>query len=248
MASKDVKTRSEKSRSEWRNDPRRDEKIFRYINTKLRAGQPVRVSASAVHSVWLSRKTLADADRAGVRIIPDVFLPHWDHSSPLMKMLGWGLASRNLEAIPFTLRVAPEVMKNAASDPVGVGRHMQDRLARHLRQRLPSSTPDFWFAVEQGGWDEPHIHGAIVVPEGARENVRAALAGCGGPWRSEARQVHFSPRRNLVKWVGYSTKWLYRSMVKIGGKENLVGATQGMRREAKRLYSEARTSRAVLYP
>lgn len=247
VALKPIKTRSEKSRSAWRNDPRRDEEIYRFINQKLRSGQAVRASINAVHTVWHSRKTLADAERAGVRIIPDVFMPHWDHSSSLMKMVGWGLASRNLKAVPFTLRVAPETFAKAASDPVGVARHMQDRLARHLRHNLARPAPDFWFAIEQGTWDEPHMHGAIVVPEGFQNAVRKALAGCGGPWKSPARQVQFGPTRNLVKWVGYSTKWLYRSMIRLGN-ENLIGATQGMRRESKRAYQAMRADRVTLYP
>lgn len=247
IADKGAKIRSEKSRSAWRNDPKRDEEIYRYINEKLRSKQPVRLSTKSSYLVSESRKKLADATRTGTRIIPELFVPHWDHSSRILKMIGWGMASQHLGAVPFTLRISPDVVETAKGDKVGFARHVQDRLARHLRYRCPGATPTFWFVIEQGTWDEPHLHGAVVIPEGERDAVRDALSATGGTWTSSARQVQFGRSGNLIKWVGYSTKWLYGSMVKMGD-DNLIGASQGMRREAKRLYQETRQRNLVLYP
>ena len=258
VASKGVKSRSEKSRAKWRNDPRRDEKILSYINAKLRAKQPVRLTRDASHIVSAARKKLADAKRAGVRVIPDLFVPHWDHSSDLMKMLGWGLASRELGATPFTLRIAPEVLERAKADKLGTARHIQERLMRHLRTRLPGVAPTFWFAIEQGQWEEAHLHGAVVIPPDGRKVVAKALAAAGGDWSSPARQVQLDRPRNLVTWVGYATKWLFTSMTRVLPEKfsdpearyrahELTGASQTMRRAAKAAYQQARNSKAVIY-
>lgn len=246
-AGKHPRTRSEKSRSSWRVDPIRDEKIYRLINACLRKGQPVRVSVRASYVVSAARKSLADSERYGPRIIPTVFLPHWDHADRLLKMVGWGMASHDLGAVPFTLRLSTEVIEKARAAEVGIGRHLQDRITRHLRHRLSEGVPAFWFAVEQGVWDEPHLHGAIVIPEGRQDEVKAALIAAGGAWVSRARQLGFSRRKNLVVWVGYATKWLFGSKVKLRD-ENLTGANHEMRRNAKRCYNDARSSGSVLYP
>lgn len=254
VAGKQPKSRSEKSRSAWRNDPGRDEKIFLFVSGSLRKGQPVRLTKTAAHTVWAARKNLADAARSGVRLVPEVGLPHWDHASDRLKTLGWSLASKEWHAVPFSLRLSPEVATAAIEDKRGVARYLQDRIARHLRQRLPDQEPMFWFAVEQGIWEEPHLHGAVVIPEGGRDHVISALKAAGGAWKSAARQCQLSAAHNLVTWMGYATKWLHRSRWRIrsGGEttvpERLLAASQPMRRAAKRAYQEGRSNQSVLYP
>lgn len=244
---KGSKSRSEKSRSKWRNDPRRDAVIFRYITEKLKYKQPVRVCRDSACTVWLSRKTLADAKRQGVRVIPDLFLPHWDHASPLLKMLGWALASEALGAYPFTLRVSSEVMSQAEASGKSPARYLQDRISRHLRGLKLEVKIEFWFVFEQGEGEEPHLHGAIVVPRGAKKAMASALRAAGGPWEPKCRQVLISERRCPVKWVGYSTKWHLSSAHKMGF-DRLLSATQGMKREARSRYQEARSTNRCLYP
>lgn len=254
VASKHPKSRSEKSRSAWRNDPGRDEKIFLFISGSLRKGQPVRLTKAAAHTVWAARKNLADAARSGLRLVPDVGLPHWDHASDRLKTLGWSLASKEVNAVPFSLRLSPEVATAALEDRRGVARYLQDRMARHLRQRLPDQEPMFWFAVEQGIWDEPHLHGAVVIPEGGRDRVISALKAAGGAWKSAARQCQLSGARNLVTWMGYATKWLHRSRWRIRpsvtglAPERLLAASQTMRRAAKNAYHTARAGGWSIYP
>lgn len=247
VADKPRKGRSEKSRSAWRNDPRRDEKIFSIIMRLLKSGQPVRVSRKAADTVSQVRKNLKAAALSGRRIIPELGLPHWDHSSDLLKMLGWGLASWSMNATPFSLRVSPDVIKAAQQDARGVGRHLQDRLARHLRQRLPERDQAFWFSVEQGLREEAHLHGAVVIPAGAKKEVSSALKAAGGKWRSSPRQLQFSPRGNLTTWVGYATKWLYGSKMRLQD-ENLTGASRAIRRQARLSYQEARSTSLTIYP
>lgn len=247
VASKHPRGRSEKSRAAWRNDPLRDEEIFNVINKSLRARQPIRLTRSSSDLVCGAEKNLKEAKRAGRRIIPEIGVPHWDHASELLKMLGWGLASQELGATPFTLRLSKDVIAAGMASPRGLARYLQDRISRHLRYRLPQEEPTFWFVVEQGLGDEPHLHGAILISSGREDVVRSALRAAGGCWQNPARQCSFGMRGNLPKWVGYCTKWLWRSKC-IMGDENLIGATQSIRRASKKTYQDSRANSAVLYP
>lgn len=247
VADKPLKGRSDKSRSAWRNDPVRDEKILKFINACLRSKQQVRVTSCSGHIVWAAKKNLREAKLYGLRIIPKVGLPHWNHSSEILKMLGWSLASRELGATPFTLRLSGDVILKARACRRGFGWYMQDRLSRHLRPVMGERPPAVWFVVEQGVGDEPHLHGAVVIPPDQREQVRDALRSAGGKWRSLTRQCHFGCANNLVRWMGYCTKWLWRSKSVIGNGA-IVGATNVVRRTAKACYQGARSRSVTIYP
>lgn len=261
VAGKAPKSRSDKSRAAWRNDPKRDEKILSYIGRLVRNKQPVRLSVKSAHSVSAARKNLADATRAGVRTIPNLFIPAWDHSSDLMKMLGWGLAAREMGATPFTLRVSGDVLDAARRSRVGPSRYLQDRIARHLRTRLTNSPATFWFAIEQGHTEQAHLHGAILIQEGQRSSVREALIAAGGDWEGgSVRQVHFSPAKNQIKWVAYSTKWLFGTHSRLCKEEGSfdaelftsrrvpIAATHTFRVAARTSYQEGRKTGLVIYP
>ena len=247
VGNKAPKSRSEKSRLEWRNDPQRDEEICRYIQDNMRVKQPVRLSSKALDTVSVSKKKLAEAEVLKQRIIPDIFVPHWDHSSAYLKMIGWGLASHKLGAFPFTLRIAPSVFEAAQADSRGIARYFQDRINRLLKSRLRDQKPDFWFAIEKGFWDEPHIHGAVVIPHGRRDVIADGLRAAGGVWQAKSRQLLISERRDPIRWVGYSTKWLFSSAARLDAP-SLIGASMGIRREAKASYQAARSEGLTLYP
>lgn len=266
-AGKPTKYRSEKSRNAWRSDHARDEKIFRFINDELRSGQPVRLTSIGAHTVKSAKKNLLEARELKTRIIPEVGLPHWDHASPRLKTLGWGLASDQMNATPVNLRLGSEVIAAAHRDKRGVSRHLQDRLARFLRYYLPGQEAPFWFACEQGVFEDLHLHGAIVIPAGMEAQIKQALLATGGTWTSRPRQLRFSPRSNLVKWIGYATKWLYSSRAKAArarpqaardavpdmtlicaSNSFLLAASQPMRRAAKAAYQRIRKDRKAIYP
>lgn len=247
VAYKGSKSRSEKSRAKWRNDPRRDAVIFRYINDKLRDNQPVRLCSDSSCSVYLSRKTLAEAKRQEVRVIPDLFVPHWDHASSLIKLVGWGLASEALGAFPFTLRIDPEIMSLAQSSGKGPTRYLQERIGRCLRSSLSATRIEFWFVIEQGEAEEPHLHGSIVMPKNGWDAVADALRTAGGLWEPRSRQLLISEKKDPLQWIGYSTKWLLTSGLRIGA-DRLFAASQGMKREAKFRYQKARSEKRALYP
>lgn len=237
-------SRSGKSRASRRIDPRRDAEIFRYICGLLTAKQPVQVTSTSAHTVRSAELELARSRLEGTRIIPKVGLPHWDHADRQLKMLGWGMASWDMNARPFTLRVHTTVMAKARDDKRGIARHLQDRLTRHLRTRLPDA-PAFWFAIEMGAGDEPHLHGAIVVPPGREKEVKNALRAAGGPWTA-SKQLKFSDRGTAATWVSYSTKWMYGTAAKLQD-DNIIAATNGMRAAAKEWYQTARKECRTIY-
>lgn len=247
VAYKGNKSRSEKSRAKWRNDPRRDAVIFRHITEKLRDKQPVRLCSDSSRSVYLSRKTLAEAKRQRIPIIPNLFIPHWDHSSSLLKLLGWGLASEALGAFPFTLRISPEIMSQALASNKGPARFMQERISRYLRNQTSDAPIDFWFVIEQGEGEEPHLHGSIVIPRDDQGAIIEALRAAGGLWEPRSRQLQISEKKGAIQWVGYSTKWLMSSGLRMNAT-SLFAANLGMKREAKLRYQEARDLRRALYP
>jgi hypothetical protein len=197
---------------------------------------------------------LAAAKTSGLRIVPKIGLPHWDHSNDRLKAFGWALASDRLAATPFTLRLSTEVIEGALASKKGIARYLQDRVARHLRTRLPDHEPCFWFAIEVGSGDEPHLHGAVVIPDGGEGLVKQALRAAGGPWSSAARQCQLSRAKNVVKWLGYSTKWLHRSAWCIRGMgasnepDVVMAASQNMRRAAKEEYATAREKGWIIEP
>jgi hypothetical protein len=238
------KKRSEKVRSRWRQDLKRDEDIFLFINRILRKSQPVQLTKTVRHTVRAAKRILEDARPS--RTIPPVGLPHWDHAAPRLKMLGWGMASWDINATPFTLRLSDDVVRAASKDARGFARHIQDRIRRHLKYRT-GMDPAFWFAVEKGPLDEPHLHGAVVVPGGQSKAVRKAMRAAGGKWTSKARQFHFSPRHGAIGWVGYTTKWMYGSMRRVGS-DRLIGASHPIRQAARRWFLTARRTRRVVYP
>lgn len=243
-AGKPRKSRSEKSRARWRSDLRRDAKIFKFISGLLRSKQPVQVTSTSAHTVSSAKESLARSRTEGTRIIPKIGLPHWDHADRQLKMLGWGMASWDMNARPFTLRLHTTVMAKAKDDKRGAARHLQDRLTRHLRTRL-GDAPAFWFAIEMGAGDEPHLHGAIVVPPGREEEIKDALRAAGGPWTA-SRQLKFSDRRTAATWVSYSTKWMYGTAGKLQD-ENIIAATNGMRAAAREWYQSARKECRTIY-
>jgi hypothetical protein len=245
-AGKPKKSRSEKARSAWRADPGRDEKIFSFINGLLRKKQPVRLTKSMTHTVRAAKILLDGSKASGTRIIPPVGLPHWDHTSPHLKMLAWGMASWELNATPFTLHLSDEIIKKALKDKRGFARHIADRVRRLLEYRL-GTVPGFWFSVEKGPGEEPHAHGAIVIQPGHEELVSKALRSAGGKCSYPARQLFYSPKRNAINWVGYATKWMYGTRRRLLSP-NSIAANHVIRQAAQAWHQEARSTSRIVHP
>jgi len=236
---------SKKSRSHWRRDKRRDDEIYKYIIRLLREKQPVRLTPRLADTVRSADLELASARLSETRCIPKIGLPHWDHTDPLLRMLGWSMASWDLNATPFTLRLNADLIRKAQADSRGMSRHLQDRISRHLRSRLGASTP-FWFVIETSVMGECHLHGAVVIPPGQKDAVEAALKAAGGPWGTR-RQLALSERGDPAKWIGYCTKWFYGSKAKVRD-EATTAATNDIRRLAREWHQKARRDERVIYP
>lgn len=241
---KPKRTRSEMSRASWRADKRRDSEILKFITASMRSKQPLRLTSNAADTVHRAKKSLEAAALSKTRIIPDVGLPHWDHTDPHLKMLAWGIATSEMGAVPFTLHMTTSVFAQAARDKRGPARHIQDKISRHLRNRL-GEVPPFWFSIEAAKWIEPHLHGAIVIPSEREDDVRAALVAVGGLWGP--RQLSISARRNAATWVTYATKWFYGTKACIFD-ENTAGATNSVRAAAREWHQKARSEKRPLYP
>lgn len=242
-AGRPPKGRSGKSRARWRADKARDNTIFQFISRLLRSKQPVRITNRASDTVRSAEIELARSRSEERATIPSIGLPHWDHTDARLKMLAWGMASFDMGAVPFTLRLSELVMENAQSDPRGAARHLQDRIGRHLRTRLEQA-PAFWFAIETNAWGKPHLHGAIVIPPGKSDEVKAALRTAGG---SVARSLTLSVRRDPAAWVSYATKWFYGTKAKVRS-ETTTAATNLIRVRAREWHERARKSGNVIYP
>jgi len=236
---------SRMSRGSWRRNKRRDDEIYNFIISLLRIKQPVRLTAALTHTVRSAKSELASAKLSETRCIPKVGLPHWDHTDPLLRMLGWSMASWELDATPFTLRLNPDLIIRAEADRRGMSRYLQDRIGRHLRTKLGSPAP-FWFAVETSAMGECHLHGAVVIPPGQIDLVKAALKSAGGSW-GRSRQLRFSERGDAAKWVGYCTKWFYGSKTRVRD-EATTAATNDIRRLAKEWHQKVRQEERVIYP
>jgi hypothetical protein len=224
----------------------RDERIVAFIKHLLRTGTPVRLTALSLDTVRAGNIIHTEAKLSGRRAIPKIGLPHWDHAAAHLKMIAWGIASWELDATPFTLKLSVSVIAAADADRRGHGRYLQDRISRHLRHGL-EFTPAYWFSIEMGVGDDPHLHGAIVRPRGKEDAIRRALLGAGGSTVSPARQLKFSKKLGAVGWMSYATKWLYRTRAHMKD-DNTCGATHSLRVAANEWYRAAREREQVIYP
>lgn len=123
---------------------------------------------------------------------------------------------------------------------------MRDRLARCLKPALAThgiSRVDFFFAVEAAYGIDPHIHGAILVPNepGILAATEQALQKACGAWHPRARQVDLRRFYAPPSWVRYISKWRRGTIIQVGDNR-ITACTNGLRTAAKAWYQEARSS------
>jgi hypothetical protein len=251
--------RSRNSRNAWLNDERRDEKIFKFINNSLRLRCPVRVTSSMSDTVLRAAEKRREFKARSVPLgtIPPVGLPHWDHASPRLKMIGWGLAMHARQGRTFNLKLSDAVIRRAKSSPRGVTKYLQDRVRKELRSALAQigrKVPEFWFAVEQGTIDTVHLHGAIegVADTRSLDAIKKGLRAAGG--RNVKNQLTMKALIRPVTWVGYATKWHNLARFHVGPPGELIenvsvfAASNGCRAAAQRCYQDLRTRSVTIYP
>jgi hypothetical protein len=189
---------------------------------------------------------------------PIVGLPHWDHASERLMMIGWGLAMYEKHGKTFNLKLSDKVVDDALRSPMGFTRYMQDRIRKKLVREfrtLGRPVPDFWFAVEGGVVDEVHLHGAIEGGQGqdAIDAIRRALKSAGGD--GVPNQLTMKALTRPATWVGYVTKWYSVARFHIRPSDVLTiedvpvfAATNRCRTAAQKTYMAARKANKVLFP
>lgn len=191
------------------------------------------------------------------------WFPAWDHASPLVKAMAYGMAIPEEKRFAFSLKLSGEVVAKGLSSKMGFAGFMQDRLARYLRKAVgPGHAVNFVFVVEAWRkWEQAHIQGAIELDDflpfgdhGAA--IGGALGGAGGVLQGKAKgtQLNVSLLYEAAGWFDYLGK---RRMVtaatlaqlrKKAGvpartvKEGLIGATVGLRQDGKRWFATSRAS------
>jgi hypothetical protein len=113
---------------------------------------------------------------------------------------------------------------------------IQDQLYKSLKKAFGQSV-DFYFVLEQGVDESPHLHGAIALDptEANLEAVKACLKRLGRAdqkRKAPERLVKVDPLYTPGRWGGYAVKASNVSAIR-SGVENTLCATQGLKRQAK---------------
>jgi len=246
---------SKKSRAHWRRDQKRDHATILDIKGFLEAGIGVRLAPSKPVLVRL-QKEIAEATKSRAdHPDPMIIVPHWEKATLRLRMLGMSVAAGKRGGRDFTLHLNEAVMASALS---GDGKSFAKRMHRRLKDKLASAygaaglpSPDFFFQVERGRGEAPHLHGVIIIPDDSPLTLlREALRQAGGdPWkraRHVATQVDIGELTEPVGWVSYITKFAEITKEDVG--DNTFAATFGMRAIGKDWYQRARMTGELLLP
>lgn len=113
---------------------------------------------------------------------------------------------------------------------------IQDQLYKGLKQAFAQPV-DFYFVLEQGVDESPHLHGAIALAPTKTnlDMVRECLKRIGRvdqKRKAPERLVKADPLYTPGRWGGYAVKASNVSAIR-SGVENTLCATQGLKRQAK---------------
>lgn len=113
---------------------------------------------------------------------------------------------------------------------------IQDQLAKLMNDAI-GRTVDFYFVLEQGVDESPHLHGTIALDptEANLKTVRSCLkrlAQSDRKAKAPERLVKVDPLRTPGRWGGYAVKAVMFTSLKFG-TDGLVAATRGIRNQAK---------------
>lgn len=143
------------------------------------------------------------------------------------------------EGITFTLNLHQLNFGRFQAADRGTHSAIQGDLQKKLKAKF-GRTVDFYFVLEQGVDEAPHLHGAIALdPSPANlKTVRDCLKMLG---RVDQRQiaperlVHVDKLYTPGRWGGYAVKASNVSAIRYEaiGVENTLGATRGVRKQAR---------------
>lgn len=169
----------------------------------------------------------------------------WDKTTVLLQSYFYALAMSEDFSRPFTVNPDEETLRRAKSAKSSAASHLQDRLARLLRNRFNGKVPDFWFVFETGFITAPHLHGAIDWPSDETEQSKlndALRVWAGG---TAPNRAVVSDPLSQSGWVQYCLKHCLTTEKRIEGR--ILSSTVGVKKRARELYDEFHgTYRATL--
>lgn len=187
----------------------------------------------------------------------------WDHAGRYIHLFAYASCIR-YEPEAFSLNLSHDVIEKALRSPKGFAPYLQDRITSEIRREYEAkgfSIPEFCFIVEGNGRDIPfHLHGVISAGPQFRSFLKRALLRAGGRHDTRRTQLRFKRMTFAAGWVSYLSKsqfqtadCLKKARAARGShrrsKECVLGASQSLRRAARKWYEDARADEAVVaYP
>jgi hypothetical protein len=130
-------------------------------------------------------------------------------------------------------------------------RRITDKLAREC-PKAGYPAPLFFFVVEQGVGERPHLHGVIFLPvkKAHQKHLRETLCeAVGTDWKPSGRdltQLEFGSLFEPAGWVRYITKYAELTKHELG--DNIFAAPRPITRGGRAWYEAMRTKRGLLLP
>jgi hypothetical protein len=175
-----------------------------------------------------------------------LLVPHWEHTGDRLKMLAWGMVMKEMGGEAMSLHLSRQVIRNGMRSAKGLAANLRDRITKRLRARFAGSihaAPEFFFFIETAPGIDPHLHGAISIPPGMRNEVEAALRDAGGAWGTGTRQLDLRPITDAAGWAAYISKFTHTTAYLLQDSR-IAAATNGLRRLAKTWYTLRRKNGA----
>jgi hypothetical protein len=168
----------------------------------------------------------------------------WEKAKDPAKVLAMARAvqSTGVRGIAITVNLTQLSFGMANDVERETGSALQDRLRRYFASEFGTPLP-FYFVIEHGLGQIPHLHGAVEL-EATQDNmrrVRRALRRLsrGEARRAPARWVDTAPFETPARWGAYAYKHPITSQSKTGVR-SLLKATQSIRRAAKLEWAKLR--------
>jgi hypothetical protein len=258
-AAKPAKSRSKVSRRSPLRDEDRDRAILAEIHGFLKAGVGVRFTPLKRELVSpLSSSPLLPSTTAGRSTTHDpvILLPNWSKASLPLRAMAMGIAAGDNGAVDFTLHLGD----SGVAYGLGVGemqfaRRLYRRIIDTLARECPEAgypAPLFFFVVEKGVRERPHLHGVIFLPakKAHQKHLRKKLCeAVGTDWKPSGRdltQLEFGALFEPAGWVQYVTKYVELTKEELG--DNIFAAPRPLTRGGRAWYEAIRTRRGLLLP
>jgi hypothetical protein len=243
-------------------DPLADRDIFLEIQESLRLKHVLSISGSrgplVRHRTYpihfpqlLSIKKQDKAQRKNKNFHKSLWVPLWRNTGDMLKVLAWSTVLHEEGGAAFTLHLTPPMIAAAKSNPRGFAYHLQQRIKGELEKSMKAlglAVPDFFFVVEATIQIQPHLHGAIIVPDHPKawEAIKTALRNAGGfsGMKRNGREVKLKLMYYAAGYAEYAVKWKLQSVEQVG--PSIFAATNGIRTRGMDWYERARRDGHIL--